>query len=260
MFTDAELCKDLEVIQSVQDGCRNKFWVRRNGELFLLKVSKINTYGEVTYEHVSELIAKRIGDVIDVPVVPIELGGSAILSKVVVDEPVLSFVQYSEEFSHSFHLSNLSTFNISTLLNPSFNKFTKEVIQMLLFDILIGNSDRHPGNFGYTSKGFYPLFDNGSSLLCYVRDVDCTSILKDSKRFNSCCITKSRPVVRDHQKLTHYELLRILQTTHPKDVSEFTYKLQLLKIEELLSDLHMPEERKCLISKFINERIKWFYE
>ncbi len=49
--------------------------------------------------------------------------------------------------------------------------FKKPIASMLLFDYIIGNRDRHLGNFGFLYdtekdewKGFAPLFDNGSCL------------------------------------------------------------------------------------------------
>ena len=258
IMTDKELLSGVTVITDVSDGAKRKYWVLKNGKKYLLKVSKVHYNGELTQEHVSEYLTMKIANALDIPCVNILLGGSAILSEVMLNEEVQSFIEYSEEFSHSFHLSNLQTFNVSTLLNPDNNMYVSDVVTMLLFDAFIGNSDRHPGNFGITSHGFYPLFDNGSSLLAYVKEGDLSSYLNDEMRFRSCMYTKSKPVLRDNQKLTHKELVDILRVKHRDVFMSFSNRVMQLDIRTLLSDLPISEERKKLLFKFLSERVLWF--
>lgn len=170
-----------------------------------------------------------------------------------------NFLVYSEVFTHSFHLSNLRTYTVRTLLSDR-NKYQNECIRMLLFDILIGNSDRHPGNFGYTTNGFYPLYDNGSSLCAYVRDADIPSILRDSRRFNAVCDTKSRPVVMNETRLTHHTLLSQLYLKFPFSVMDFGSSLSCLNIEEIMQGIPIPEIRKELLVKYLSVHKQWFYD
>jgi len=58
-------------------------------------------------------------------------------------------------------------------------EYYQELIDMLVFDAIILNEDRHFGNFGllidnYTNKIIAPapIFDNGLSLLCYAMEND----------------------------------------------------------------------------------------
>lgn len=55
--------------------------------------------------------------------------------------------------------------------------YYQELLDMLVFDAVILNEDRHFGNFGFlidnkSNKivGCAPIFDNGVSLLCYAMD------------------------------------------------------------------------------------------
>lgn len=243
----------------VSDGARFKCWVRdKNNILFLYKENKIHSTGEYTKENYSEYISMLIARQINVPCVDIILKDNAILSKVMSNDSLESFIEYSEEFSHSFHMSNLSTFNISTLLNKEYNIFYKEVITMLLFDALIGNSDRHPGNFMHTSKQFYPLFDNGSSLCAYVKESDIRDILKDRHRFKAMCTTKSKPVVRDSQKLTHEQLVDIIRRNYTDVYTVFKNSLYNLNINEVLDKVDLSTDRKELLRQFLSYRLRWF--
>lgn len=185
---------DYNVLSDVSDGARKKIWLEKGNHIFLYKENKIHDSGESTKENFSEYFAMRIGHMLEIPVTNIVLLENAILSERMWDCELKSFLDYSEELSHSFHLSNLTTYDIRTLLFNR-NKYRDEIIQVLLFDSLIGNSDRHPGNFLYNEDlGFYPLFDNGSSLCCYVEEDKVIAFLKDLNRFRALCETKSKPV------------------------------------------------------------------
>lgn len=243
----------------VSDGARFKCWVRdKNNINFLYKENKVHPTGEYTKENYSEYISMLIARQINVPCVDIILKDNAILSKVMSNDSLESFIEYSEEFSHSFHMSNLSTFNISTLPNKEYNIFYKEVIIMLLFDALIGNSDRHPGNFMHTQKQFYPLFDNGSSLCAYVKESEICDFLRDRHRFEAMCTTKSKPVVRDSQKLTHKQLVDIIQRNYTDVYTSFKNSLHNLNINEVLDIVDLSTDRKELLRQFLSYRLRWF--
>ena len=69
-----------------------------------------------------------------------------------------------------------------TLEGEELTKF-QELLDMLVFDAVILNEDRHFGNFGFlidnkSNKivGCAPIFDNGLSLLCYAMDDDFKNI------------------------------------------------------------------------------------
>lgn len=254
---------DLTVKSCMSDGAHRKFWVSLpDGREGLYKINKQTSIGTYTFENISEVLAKRIGDVIGVPVCDVQLYDNAVLSFAHNKEPLCSFLSYSEEFTHSYHMSNLQTFNISSLLNPCNNAYCSEVIAMLLFDILIGNSDRHPGNFAVTSYEFYPLYDNGSSLCAYVNERDIVAIMKDDMHWQALQYSKSKPVLRDDQQIMHYQLLKLLQKQFPQDVDTFSRVLSSLNIAAVLQTVSsfISEKRYSMLSRFLAERKAWFYE
>lgn len=254
---------DLTLKTIMSDGAHSKFWVvLPDGREGIYKINKLTSKGTYTYENVSEILAKAIGDRVGVPVCSVQIYNNAILSIAETLEPLYSFLAYSEEFSHSYHMSNLQTFNVSSLLNPRNNKYCSEVLSMLLFDILIGNSDRHPGNFAITSQGFYPLYDNGSSLCAYVNEEDINSLFSDSMRWRALQYSKSKPVLRDEQKLTHYQLLNLLKLQFPEEVAKFAHALSSVDIIEVLETVsrYVSQKRYELLYEFLAERKAWFYE
>lgn len=254
---------NFKIINDMSDGAHIKYWVKlEDGREGIYKVNKCKADGTFTYEHLSELLATAIGMILGIPMCDVIMLDNAVISISTATAPLQSFLVYSEEFSHSYHMSNLATFNVSSLLNPKNNKYVSEVLDMLLFDILIGNSDRHPGNFALMGDEFYPLYDNGSSLCAFVNEQDIDSFLKDNMRWKSLMFTKSKPVLRDNQKLQHYELLQILRKNHSRKYHEFCERLNRLDVcllIELAKDL-MSDKRKSLLTRFITERKEWFYE
>ena len=75
------------------------------------------------------------------------------------------------------------------------------VLNMLVFDFLIGNSDRHQNNWAVLKSGdntdFSPLYDNGSSLCSFISDQQAESYMgKDLVRWKSLVDTKSKSLVR----------------------------------------------------------------
>ena len=261
-FLDNPISKEFEALKMCSDGSLDKQLVKviDTNEVFLVKWPKRHASGAYTYEDYSEYLAYLIGNEIGVDVVDIMTFNRGIISKYMygLDLEVKSFVEYSEELLDSFHMSNLKTFSIDVLLDYKRNEYVSETIQMLLYDALIGNSDRHPLNFGYTNKGFYPLFDNGSSLLAYVKDEDVKSLLSDKMRFNAAMITKSKPVVRSNLKITHKQLVDYIRIKFPKDFREFQNKLVRLDVSVVDKLYDLDEDRISLLKKFLLERKDWF--
>jgi len=96
---------------------------------------------------------------------------------------------------------------------------TTNVMQYLIFDALIGNSDRHHGNWGIIFSGLgetrmAPSYDHSASLGSKIREEDIENILKDRRRFMANVETKAKSllVFSGKRKVTHKELL-----THIRD-------------------------------------------
>lgn len=253
--------KLLTVIQALSDGARHKTWCEdAQGVKYLYKRDKPHISGESTYESVAEKLAELIGKQVQVRTVPIILGDHEILSQALADlEEIRNFVEMSEELSHSFHMSNLDTYQLGTLLSTS-NPFLRDTVFMLLFDILIGNSDRHPANFAYAYNKFYPLFDNGSSLCAYVRESQIDEILRDDNRFNALCLTKSKPTIRGESKLTHHQLLQQLTEDFPLEVAQFAHNLDSINWKPILKMVPISDKRQELLQRFLDVRQAWFKE
>ena len=120
-----------------------------------------------------------------------------------------------------------------------------KLIDMLVFDSIICNTDRHFGNFGvlvdnYTNKiiDIAPIFDNGLSLFCYALEDDMSNLQNYAKtrapatypdfiEFSKSVITK-----RQKDKLRHLLKFKFKKHTH----------------------YNMSDERVAELEKFVRNR------
>jgi len=143
-----------------------------------------------------------------------------------------------------------------------------DVLKMMVFDALIGNSDRHQSNWAYIfdTKAdlfkFAPLYDNGSSLCSYVLEDAVDDILRDVRRFDALVGSKSRTKIRvneDSKKApTHDEMLNHIKSNFYDDIIPFIENIynkisndSIAPILEAFPDPILSPKKKKLINLFI---------
>lgn len=73
--------------------------------------------------------------------------------------------------------------------------------------------------------------------------------------------TKSRPVLRDNDKLTHYELLGKLKSLFPNEYADFACRLDIKRIKADVDCIAgYSDNRRIAASKFLVKRSEWFSE
>lgn len=114
--------------------------------------------------------------------------------------------------------------------------FKDDFLDVLVFDAIILNTDRHYGNFGFlidkkTNKiiKMAPIFDNGASLLCYGMDTD---ELKDYNSMIKYSSTKGAVRYDDFiliakKYMTKSQIDKIKKLRHPR------YNLSYKRVELL---------------------------
>ena len=165
------------------------------------------------------------------------------------------------------------------MINKSLNfqEEKKEILKMMIFDCLIGNSDRHHSNWAEISTMDYkdnyfifhwyisPLYDNGSSLCAYVNENDIESILKDKIRFEALINTKSKSAIGWNNKrpIRHFELLQHLKSNFYNETFEYVNiikkKINGENIDKILNEFDkniISENMKKLIRSYLLERRK----
>ena len=153
----------------------------------------------------------------------------------------------------------------------------KELLEMVIFDYLIGNSDRHQNNWAIISKGereygFSPLYDNSSSLCCYVPESEICDLLgNDKKRWNALVRTKSTSIIRidkkNKKRPRHEELLIYVCDVFFDLVRDFLIRIRQgitdKNINEILSEYPnalLSPMRKQLIQRFLLDKAETIRE
>lgn len=141
------------------------------------------------------------------------------------------------------------------------DKFYKIVV----FDILIGNSDRHHSNWAILAKGtvyptpenvldisfnydICPLYDNGSSLCAYEDNNDLQIFFKDKMKFEALVNTKSKSAVgwENERPIRHFELL--------KKIKDNAYDITIQYVKNIKNNIN-EENIDKILSEFDNNII-----
>ena len=262
-------------------GASEKVWLvnSNNNQIGLFKYPKdVNTT-----EHVSEKIASVIAKTIDVPCAKVDIGtynqrlGSmsylinnnrqGILEGIHLlglsyDRKQLYDKEKDEYYSLDVILNSLSQYNLE-----------KKFLNVVVFDYLIGNSDRHQNNWALLISDFKyidlcPLYDNGSSLCSYVPEHKIKNYLgNDHQLFNSLVDSKSKSRIRidkqSKKQPTHFQVISYLKDTFSNDITDILDNIcnniteqNINNILENNSENLISYDRKQLILKFLLVKVE----
>ena len=166
------------------NGMLKKCWRREKGKIFLYKggtSGAVNT-GREPY---SEFYASQIASTMGIKHVDYTLSRwKGVLSSVCE-----LFTDINTSYVPIWRfVDNTSLIEIANKLKSFGEEVYNEFVDMLVFDALIFNTDRHSGNFGLLIdnntnkvKEFAPIFDNGLSLFNYGMDEDLNDLSNYSK-------------------------------------------------------------------------------
>lgn len=160
-------------------GAEKKFEIIIDGHRYIVKFQKNSEVG-LTYNYVSEYLGSHIFQVIGIPVQETFLGtydganvvvmknflepGDALVAFNGVGESSLErdkeIYQYTYEDITAMLQENMRSTNVAETIDRFWDMF--------IVDALIGNFDRHGGNWGFIKRNnqyrIAPMYDNGSSL------------------------------------------------------------------------------------------------
>lgn len=153
------------------------------------------------------------------------------------------------------------------------NSDFEHILQMILFDALIGNSDRHSNNWGIITGididksvlvfRFCPLYDNGSSLCAYEDMENINIFSNDNMKYEALINTKSKSTIgwNDIRPIRHFELIQHIRDEYfnltEKYVKIIKEKLTDEAIQNILDNFDVKiinEDMKKLLRKFLLDR------
>lgn len=263
-------------------GASEKVWLinPETNEKGLFKFPKVkdNKKDTITGEYWAEKLATEIGKLIDVECARVDIGtykgriGSMSYNLVkstsennytnLLEGIVFIEKQYpyydKDKLEDTYSKTKYSIQMIQNSLNGILE--IDEFYKIVIFDILIGNSDRHHSNWAILSSKekiymtsekaldilfnfkICPLYDNGSSLCAYEDNNDLKIFFKDKMKFEALVNTKSKSAIgwENERPIRHFELL--------KKVKDTAYDLTIKYIEKIKNNIN--EEN---IAKILNE-------
>ena len=267
--------KDFIFIPGNTKGSREKKIVVTKKELktgFL----KYERYKEVCSEACSEKLACEIAKVLRLPTANIEFakdssGTLGIISFLFI-RPGIDIHTDAKDFFNANEFDRKKFCKISTIIKflnlfgpDEFEKF----LDIIVFDALVGETDRHEENWGLSKiNGKYmlsPLYDSSCNLLREFRDLSKAQPyynkekdLEDFARKSKTCIYKENLEGR----YKHFELIEYLYEKYPKIIKEKILNIKRLnrfKLRRIIKRLPngiITEEHKEYIYKYVNIRKK----
>ena len=227
-------------------GMLRKGWRRLGGKILLYKggtSGAANTGNEPYSEFYAAQIAERMG----VKHVPYKLSKWK--------KNVCSTCELFCDIDHSYVpiyklVDDCNLRNVASYLRSLGNDFYDEFVDMLVFDALIYNEDRHFGNFGLmvdnmtnTPVAFAPVFDNGISLFNYGMPEDFDNLDEYAKTRSSAYGVPFENIVREFLSSRQKEQLRrMIGFTFEKDKNYNLSAKRLRAIEQ-----HMQKRVQVLM-------------
>lgn len=255
--------KDFSFLESNENmkGTRKKRQVQdKKGRFAVFKYEK-EEY--CCSEACSEKLCYEIANVLGYPCAQIELARDEegflgilnydfVVNSTVEHIDIVSFINSQNQGREEYYTIS----NIKEVLDKMNEDLFLGFIRIMIFDALVGETDRHEENWGLTHKQeqyfISPLYDNGCSLLNKFKNEEYAQRYYHSDELFENYIRKSKTYIykENHvRKYRHFELIQYLKDLYPDFVKGELENLQKLsdeKIErivlkipdELLTDIH----------------------
>ena len=240
------------------NGTLPKAWRKIDGEIYLYKGSTESwKFLNTGFEPYSEYYASQLLDEMNINHVEYDLKKW----KNMICSTCKIFT--SKEKSYVQAGDVVSSGGINSVFEYIKNKgYEEQFCNMILFDALTSNMDRHFGNFGFIRNNitgeivdFAPIFDNGESLLCKADP----NIFTDKNKFEEYIDSEASTIsyygtpynnlVENYCNMTQVPILRKLLTFEFKKHKEYNVSDERLKCLSYMIQKRAREYLKILSNK-----------
>lgn len=266
-------------------GASEKHWLldvesNRRG---IFKFPKTKSDNTITGEYWAEKLAAEIAVILGLQSASVDIGtfderkGS--MSYMLLDdsEELIEGIQYISKYYPNYDGDRFEDsesgelYSIQMILRSldGFGDLKSQFLKIPMFDCLIGNSDRHHSNWAVIKSietgelRISPVYDNGSSLCCYVNLEKISSILTNGQQFESLVYGKSKSLIgwENNKKPRHFDLFECVVDKFYLESNDFVFKLQNnltdIVIDNLLNQFEedvINSELKVLLKQFLIQR------
>lgn len=161
-----------------------------------------------------------------------------------------------KDLSDIKHIIDLNTYNIDK------NLFKKFFWDMFIIDCLIGNTDRHNGNFGFIKNikteelTIAPVYDCGSCLFSTFTDEQMEEVLNNKGLLRDCIKNTSSAIKYNGSKIKYYDFITKLENKDCTEALMRIYpKIDMKKINDIVDDIPcITEVRKEFYKTILNQK------
>jgi hypothetical protein len=246
-------------------GTRAKKYVQSpNGEYYYFKRSQLKPGKDYKFEFWSEIIACEVGSSLGFNVLLYDIATDGdimgCISASIINpdkEELVEGVKYLQAHDNTFapedrSLRKLYTFQLieRALADFGLNKFIDQFIEIIVFDALIGNGDRHQENWAFineyssisrwaaqfheksipdlsrllinlrTPKSLAPIYDNGSSLGRELSEEKVIQLLEDEVQLKRYINKGSSEIHWNNRKISHFDLIGQLSNSPYREMAK----------------------------------------
>ena len=119
------------------------------------------------------------------------------------------------------------------------NKLISNFWDMFVVDTLIGNTDRHFGNWGFIKKGdiisFAPVYDCGSSLHPLLSENEQIKLMSDSIAFKNSSYNIASVYTMNNKKIFYHEIFKNPPVDLKEAIKRIVPKIDMEKIKEIIA-------------------------
>lgn len=266
-------------------GASEKHWLlnvdsKKRG---IFKFPKTKDDNTITGEYWAEKLAAEIAVILGLESARVDIGtfnnrkGSMSYMLLDDNEELIEGIQYISKYYPNYDgdkfedLQAQTVYSIQMIMH-SLNDFVdlkNQFLKIPMFDCLIGNSDRHHSNWAVIKSldtgelRISPVYDNGSSLCCYVNPEKTSAILSNSQQFEALVNGKSKSLIgwESSKRPRHFDLYKNIVENFFIESEKFILKLENnltdTSIDDLLKNFEediINDELKLLIKRFLVER------
>ena len=234
---------DYKKTKTYYGGSEKKFGIIIGKHEYMIKFQKYNNFGKEIYNHISEYIGSHIFELFGFNVQQTFLGlynGKEVVACKNFIENNYQFVPFNDvgesTLDNNKERYNYSYEDIMQMLIDN-GKLTnvqntiKLFWEIFVMDALLGNFDRHGGNWGFLKKDnkyiSAPIFDNGSCLFPQMNDEKTMQEIMTSIKETNDRIYKypTSQIKLNGQKSSYYEIINSLSFKECNDALKKIYKL-----------------------------------
>lgn len=165
---------------------------------------------------------------------------------------------FKREIKDIFHIVDSGVYNIDL------NELKEKFWNMFIIDCLIGNEDRHNGNWGFLKNIknekliFAPIYDCGSCLFSVYTDEKMKECLEKSSKMQDCIKNTSSAIRDNGAKIKYFEFITGLKNEDCNNALMRMYnKINLEKILKLINEIDIISNiRKEFYCKVIEGKYK----